>query len=102
MKKRRHSINPDECRAAGIDPKIVNSLARRLQSITDEAEVLGITLFGGAGGGSLRFRPKSASKVHDPLGALILASVSGPWDGGDGGYGPATDGLIRGETDSRW
>lgn len=86
-----------ECDAAGQDPAKVARLARRLRKIARECEDLGITIFGGAHSGDLR--AAEANKLRRGLSdrMLILASVPGPFDGGDGGSVPDEDGLLRGE-----
>lgn len=86
-----------ECDVAGQDPKTVARLARRLRSIASECEELGITIFGGAHSGDLRSAEanKAQRGVSDRM--LILASVPGPFDGGDGGCYADEDGLMRGE-----
>lgn len=86
-----------ECDVAGQDPKVVAKLARRLRNIARECSELGITIFGGSNGGDLRASEanKSYRGAQDRL--LILASVPGPFDGGDGGCFPDEDGLMRGE-----
>lgn len=84
-------VNEDECAAAGVNPKQVDSIARRLSRAAKDAAALGITIFGGSGTGSLR--------QHDARGPLILAELDGAcWDGGDGAASTDVDGLLRGET----
>lgn len=86
-----------ECDVAGQDPVKVARLARRLRKIASECEDLGITIFGGAHSGDLR--AAEANIAHRGLSdrMLILASVPGPFDGGDGGACEDEDGLMRGE-----
>lgn len=85
--------NSDECEAVGLDPKAVDRIAKRLGRAARAASRLGLTIFGGAGSGTLRF--------HDNVGnygPLIVAEIEGAnWDGGDGGDGYSPDGLKRGE-----
>ena len=89
-------VNYAECEAAGLDPKAVERLLRRMESVAKDAKAMGLTIFGGAGSGSFRFRDRSSDHR---VGLLIVASVmNGSWDGGDGGDGcDCGDGLIRGE-----
>lgn len=84
-------IYPNECEAAGLDPAEVERIARGLSRYARQAEKLGITIFGGSSG-TLRFADRL-----DNDGDLILASLDGTYDGGDGAYRPDTDGLLRGE-----
>lgn len=83
----------DECHAAGVDPKEVARIARGLSRYAKEAQTLGLEIFGGSGFGSLR-----AEHDRSNLGRLVLASLDGMYDGGDGAYGPDDDGLMRGES----
>lgn len=82
----------DECRAAGIDPKAVAAIARRLERAAKDASRLGLRVFGGSGGGDLRTNSQS---VHER--PLILAQMNGSWDGGDGSASDDEEGLLRGE-----
>lgn len=85
-----------ECDIAGQDPKKIARLAKRLRSVAAECEDLGITIFGGAHSGDLRCSDANKSRgLTDRM--LILASIPGPWDGGDGGAYEDEDGLLRGE-----
>jgi len=84
--------NERECAEAGIDPSRIESLVQRFDCLAREARALGLTIFGGSGLGSLRFR------TGDHEHALILAGLEGPWDGGDGGCFPDDRGLLRGES----
>ena len=86
-------VNEDECEAAGLDPKKVESIARRLSAAGREADKLGITIFGGSSSGSLRIHDKKGPQER----ALILADIDGYFDGGDGGYKEDDEGLLRGE-----
>lgn len=84
-------VNEAECLAAGVDPKVVEALGRRIERAAKEAAVLGITVFGGSGAGTLRFD-------GHPNRPLILANLDGGhFDGGDGACWPDEDGLMRGE-----
>jgi len=81
----------DECEAAGLDHKEIQRIADGLSRYARQAEKLGLTIFGGSGSGSLRFR-------DDPdKGALIVAWLDGMFDGGDGAEVDHNDGLSRGE-----
>ena len=82
--------NYDECRAAGLDPKKVESISRRMSKIAMEAESMGIVFFG-SGEGTLRFRD------CDDKGDLIIGGMDGVFDGGAGDERDYGDGLIRGE-----
>lgn len=85
-------INENECAAAGLDPKKIASIARRLERAAVEAQELGITIFGGSGGGSLRIHVEGLEERP-----LILAEMDGHFDGGDGACREDAHGLIRGE-----
>jgi hypothetical protein len=85
-------VYEEECQAAQIDPRAVQSIASRIERAALDAARLGIQIFGGSGSGTLRFDGR------DGQGALILADMQGNWSGGDGACGPAADGLMRGET----
>lgn len=86
------SVNIPECEAAGIDPKEVQRIAKHIGRYVRAAESLGITIFGGGSGGSLRFSDSETD------GALILADIDGGiWSGGDGGTHNDENGLERGE-----
>lgn len=86
----------EECERAGLDPRKVASIARRLSAAAKDAKALGLTIFGGSGMGSLRW--------HDPYendprkGPLVVAHLAGGnFDGGDGAEHPDDFGLMRGE-----
>lgn len=83
----------DECIAAGLDPAVVGRIAGRISRAARDAQKLGLIVFGGSGFGSLR------TIEHDGDDrALVVAMIDGgSWDGGDGGCGPSSDGLTRGE-----
>ena len=85
--------NTKECKKAGLDPKEIGRIAKGLSRYGRQAEKLGITIFGGSGSGDLR--------IHDTEGleerALILASIDGSFDGGDGSCREDSEGLLRGE-----
>lgn len=87
------SVYIDECRAAGLDPKAVASIAARLDRAAKDAHRLGLMVFGGSGSGSLRTIETDDRSRH-----LIVADMDGgTWDGGDGGASYGEDGLLRGE-----
>ncbi|AHY45185.1 hypothetical protein N7388_23040 [Stutzerimonas stutzeri] len=83
-------VNDAECQAAGLDPAEVARITRGLSRYAKQAQALGLCVFGGSGSGSLR-------KDDHPRGALVLASLDGVFDGGDGACAPDDDGLMRGE-----
>lgn len=81
-----------ECEAAGLDPDQVERAARQISRGVKMAAELGLSVFGGAGSGSLRTRDDPAKRQ------LVVADLGGVnWDGGDGGVDLDQDGLIRGE-----
>lgn len=85
-----HLENEDECRAAGLDPVKVRSLAARLQRAARDAERMGLQVFGGAHSGSLRYDDGGGKQ-------LVVAEMDGAWSGGDGATHRDSDGLLRGE-----
>lgn len=74
-------VNEDLCEEFGLDPKRVQSIARRISKAAEEAEELGLTVFGGSGTGCLRYGP---AEVQGP-GRSEVATLDGKFDGGDGG-----------------
>lgn len=83
-------VNNDECEKAGIDRKVVASIARRIESVCRDADKLGITLFMGSYS-SLRFNDGGDNP-------LILCHLNVfNCDGGDGGSDRHIDGYERGE-----
>jgi hypothetical protein len=84
------TLNEDECAAAGIDPKKIASIARRIERAAVEARALGVQVFGGSGSASLRF---DDGERH----MLILANIDGNWSGGCGAEMSDAAGLMRGE-----
>ncbi len=82
-------VNEDACEAAGLDIPTVTSIARRLSRAARDARALGLVIFGGAGTGTLRY--------NDGEGRLIIASLDGDFDGGDGATHHDAQGLERGE-----
>ena len=88
-------INENECIAAGVDPREVARIARGISRYAQQAEALGISIFGGSTGGTLRFNDDSdgVNTRH-----LILATIEGGYfDGGDGSAFLDSKGLLRGE-----
>lgn len=86
-------VNDKECEAAGISAAEVGRVALAFDKAAKRARALGLFVFGGSGGGTLRFR-------DDPTrGALIVARLDEVqlYDGGDGGEMEDADGLERGE-----
>lgn len=86
----RVDINETECVAAGLDPKKIAAIARRIERAAQDARKLGLHIFGGTGTGSLRFDDGGKSP-------LIVATMAGWWSGGCGAEHIDPDGLIRGE-----
>lgn len=83
--------NENECEAAGIDSKKVESLARRFAALAKESHALGVYVFGGSGSGTIR-------PIRHNERPLILARItSSGFDGGDGATHTDEDGLLRGE-----
>ncbi|MCD8475432.1 MAG: hypothetical protein LRY40_01555 [Shewanella fodinae] len=82
--------NYNECNAAELDHKEVKRIAAGLSRYAKQAEVLGLTIFGGSGTGTLRFNDNSG------FGPLIVAELDGLFSGGDGAA-LEEDGLLRGE-----
>ena len=82
-------LNENECRYAGIDPKTVRRIAAGIERYAQEAKAIGIEVFGGSSMGSLRVQD---GKNH----SLVLATMLGSWNGGDGSM-TDDDGLMRGE-----
>lgn len=67
----------DKCEELGLDPKLVESIARRISVAATEARSMGLKVFGGSGTGSLRLFGKGCSGE--------VATLDGVFDGGDGG-----------------
>lgn len=86
-------VNPDECKAAGLDVKAVARIARGISRYAKQARSMGVEVFGGGGSGTLRFRD-SLTK-----GALVVAHLDGRFDGGAGDEMDFGDGLLRAEID---
>jgi len=81
--------NVNECEAAGLDPKKVESISRRISRAARDANAMGMIIFGG-NSGDLRYDDGNG-------GYLIVASLDGRFDGGDGGACHDDLGLLRGE-----
>jgi hypothetical protein len=71
------NVNTEYCEELGLDVKLVESAVRRLSKAARELEEMGLTVFGGAGSGTVRMMS------HDP--GKVLANLDGRFDGGDGG-----------------
>ncbi|CAB5514560.1 hypothetical protein LMG26857_03619 [Achromobacter anxifer] len=83
-------VNENECAAAGLDPKKVEAIRRRMMRVCNDAQKLGITVFMGSAC-SLRASDGADRK-------LILAHLNiSNGDGGDGGAKEDDQGLLRGE-----
>ena len=86
-------IYKSECSKAGLDEKRIAALARIIEKAARELHGIGVCIFGASTHGSLRFSDGDATKY----GELILASMGGLWDGGNGACWHKDDGLLRGE-----
>lgn len=84
-------VYQEECEAEGVDPKRIAQIARGISRYARELESMGLGVFGGGTGGSIRGKA-------DSRGRLVLATLDGEFDGGDGAYGADDDGLMRGES----
>jgi hypothetical protein len=73
------TVDDERCERFGLDPRKVASIARRLSRAAREADELGLTIFGGSGTGTLRYRPHGGGTSAE------VASLDGVFDGGDGG-----------------
>lgn len=82
----------ESCKAAGVDPMKVESIARRLDKLGREAEKMGLFIFGGSGSGTLRTQESYNNRN------IVVASFGsgGEWDGGDGAT-TTIDGVMYGE-----
>lgn len=69
-------IDEVRCRNLGLDPLRVKSVARRISAAVQEANRMGLVLFGGSGTGDLRVSGGSRG---------VVAVLEGRFDGGDGG-----------------
>jgi len=84
-------VSHEECKAAGLDAKDVERIAKGLSRYARQADALGLAIFGGNGTGTLRYDDGGP-------GRLIVADIDGHVDGGDGGTSRSSDGLSRGES----
>ena len=86
-------VRENECEAAGVDQKEANRIMKGLTRYTQQANKLGLKLFVGSSGLSLRFDDGTDR-------ALVCAeSVSHVnADGGDGATWDDEQGLLRGES----
>lgn len=90
------TVYEDECEFAGVDPKRVANIARRLGRAAADARELGLFVFGGTGNGTLRWLGDGTGNLNQ--GALVVAEIKGgSWDGGDGSTHHDESGLLRGE-----
>lgn len=71
------NVDTDYCEELGLDVKAVKSAVQRLNKAALELSEMGLTIFGGAGSGTVRMM------IRDP--ARHVASLDGSFDGGDGG-----------------
>lgn len=87
------SICEKECSRAGIDPKLVQSISRRLDAVMRDAQKIGISLFCGGSSPTLRFNDSDPSRRLLIVGYCNFNNA----DGGDGGCCEDDNGLMRGE-----
>lgn len=83
--------NDEECYAAGLDPREVQRIASGLARWAKKADRLGLTIFGGAGNGSLRAYDGKERRL------VVCSSLGLNFDGGDGAEMADENGLMRGE-----
>lgn len=70
----------ESCLAAGVDPKKIELLAKKVSRLAREVEAMGLFIFGGSGSGTLR-----TVRTYD-YGQIVVANLDGNiWSGGDGG-----------------
>ena len=80
-------VNMKECRYQGVDPKRVQSAARRISRAMRDLKDMGLELFGGTWSATIRGDN-----------SLILAEMNEcRTSGGCGAQAEGRDGLIRGE-----
>ena len=84
----------EECFAAGVKEDEVLRIAKGLSKYAEQARAMGLTVFGGTGGGSLR---KRATGGPADSSMLVVAHLDGSYDGGDGAEETDENGLLRGE-----
>ncbi len=86
-------VNEEECKAAAISIREVERIAGGLSRYARQADDMGLIIFGGTGGGTLR----AIDGIY-PDNALIVAELDGYYSGGDGAELPySPDGLKRAE-----
>lgn len=83
--------NEAECKSVGLDPAEVERIARGLEKYAKRAQALGLIIFGGAGGGTLRVSDGGQRRL------VVAELTSANFDGGDGAFGADDEGLLRGE-----
>lgn len=88
-------IYENGCEVAGVDPKRVASISRRLAKAGAEARAMGLLVFGGSGTGSLRWFEERGDIRSG--GVVVSEFGGGIWDGGDGATHHDMHGLLRGE-----
>lgn len=76
---------------AGLDQKEVEKLSRRFQRVINDAQKMGLEIFGGSHSASFRFYD------DHPRGLIITSFEGGNVSGGDGGARPDEEGFLRGE-----
>ena len=79
MSDRYRYADENACERAGLDPTAVERVARRIAKAAEDAQRLGLCVFGGSGDGSLRL-----SSDHGKNGEVATLG-SAHFDGGDGG-----------------
>lgn len=85
-------VYPNECEAAGVSVKEVRRIAKGIERYAKEAQKLGMIVFGGSTG-TLRFDDQRRGTGR----LLVLATMTGGWDGGCGAAYEDENGLLRGE-----
>lgn len=86
----RHA-NERECTKAGKDLEAIERLAADFSVLGKRARKLGVYIFGGSGSGTIRWQDPGDDRP------LVLASIDGNFDGGDGAIRYDSEGLERGE-----
>lgn len=69
----------------GLDPKRVESIARRISDAVKEANAMGLTLFAGNGSGVLVLKQRMDVERGEPD-ELVVAELDGEMDGGAGDH----------------
>ena len=80
------TIDVAGCEDKGLDKKKVGEVVKLLSKGGRMANRMGLCVFGGSGGGTLRTRDHT-----------IVAYLDGEYDGGDGGSTEDENGVMRGE-----